>query len=112
MPADVALDLDRAAEVTGFVAEPPVDLGGGVPLLGGRGLVVGEDLVDGGLERAELGRRPVAEFGDGQGLLEGLPDGDPGEAELAGDRPDGLSITACPPDGTRVIHRQHVLDPR
>ena len=111
MPADVALDLGVAAEVAGLVAEPSVDLGGGVPLLGRCGLVVGEDLVDGGLEGAELGRRPVADLGDGPGLLEGLPDGDPGEAELAGDLPDGFPITACPPDGTIVIHRQHVLDP-
>ena len=64
-----------------------------------------------GLEGAELGRRPVADLGDGLGLLEGLPDGDPGEAELAGDLPDGLPIAACPPDGTIVIHRKHVLDP-
>ena len=61
MPADVALHLGVAAGVAVLVAEAAEDLGGGVPLLGRGGLVVGEDLVDGRLEGAELGRGAVAE---------------------------------------------------
>src|SRR5262249_35090286 len=99
------------AGVAVLVAEPPVDLGGGVPLFGRSVLVVLEDLVDGRLEGPELRRGPVADLGDRFGLLEGLPDGDPGEAEFAGDPPDGLAVAAGPPDGTVVSHRQHVLDP-
>ena len=109
--AEIALDLGVAAGVAELVAEPAVDLGGGVPLLGWGALVVGEDLVDRRLEGTELGRRPVAEFGDGFGILEGLSDGDAGEAAFAGDPPDGLAIAVGPPDGTIVIQSKHILDP-
>ena len=57
MPASVltqvALHLGIAAAVAVLVAEPPEDLGGGVPLLGRGGLVVDEDLVDDRLNRPQ-----------------------------------------------------------
>ena len=107
----VALHLGVAAGVAVLVAEAAKDLCGGVPLFGRGVLVVGEDLVDGRLEGTELGRGPVARSRDGLGVLQGLANGDPGEVELAGDLPDGLAVAACPPNGTVVIHRKHVLDP-
>ena len=51
--ADIALDLGIAAAVVVLVAEAPVDLRGGVPLLGRGGLVIDEDLVD---DRPEAAR--------------------------------------------------------
>jgi hypothetical protein len=65
-----------------FVAEAAKDLGGGVPLLGRGGSVVGADLVDGRPEGTELGRGAVAGRGDGLGMLGGLPDGEPGGPEF------------------------------
>src|SRR5579885_2293530 len=89
--AEITLDLGIAAVVAGLVAEAAIDLRGGVALLGRGGPVLDEDLVDEGLEGAELGSRPVPgqELGMGVGMHEGVPDGPPGVSELAGDLPDG-----------------------
>jgi hypothetical protein len=46
MRAEVALYLCVPSTIAVFVAEPPEELGGGVPLLGRRGLVIDQDLVD------------------------------------------------------------------
>ena len=51
----IALDLSIAAAVAMFVTEPPADLGGGVPLLGRRGFIVAQDLVDDLVKRPKLG---------------------------------------------------------
>ncbi len=51
---DVALHLGVAAAVAMFVAKATEHLRGGVPLLGGRGFVVGEDLVDDRVEGTEF----------------------------------------------------------
>jgi hypothetical protein len=107
----VALHLGVLTRVAVLVAEAAKDLCGRVPLLGRGGFVVGEDLVDGRLEGTELGRGAVAGRRNGLGMLEDLPDRDPGEAELPSDLSDGLAVAARPPNGTVVIHRKHVLDP-
>ena len=54
--AHIALHLGIAAAVTVFVAEPPEDLSGGVPLLARGGLVVDQDLVNDRVKRPEPGR--------------------------------------------------------
>jgi hypothetical protein len=107
----VALHLGVATGVAMLVAEAAKDLCSGVPLLGRGVLVVGEDLVDGRLEAAELGREAVAGCGERLGMLEGFPDRDPGEVEFPGDLADGLAIAPRPPNGSVVVHRKHVLDP-
>ena len=111
--AEVALDLGVPAAVAVFVAEPPEELGGGVPLLGRGGLVVDEDLVDDRLDRPqERGESvPGRRQGIRLGLLEDLPDGVSRMPEFAGDLADGLAIASRPPNGSVVVHRKHVLDP-
>jgi hypothetical protein len=85
---NIALYLSIPTRVAVFVAEAAKDLGGSVPLLGRRGLIVGEDLVDDRLEGAELGRVPSPNRGNRLGVCKGLSDRDPGEPELAGNLPD------------------------
>ena len=58
--AQVALHLGVTAGVAVLVAEAPEELGGGVPLLGRCGLVVGQDLVDDRLERPQHRGESVA----------------------------------------------------
>src|SRR6185437_13385968 len=108
---EVALDLGIAAPVAALVAEAAIDLGGGVALLGRRGAILDEDLVDGGLELAELGSRPIPGQGLGMrvGMHEGMPDGPAGVSELAGDLPDGQAIAMSPPNRAIVVHGHHVL---
>jgi hypothetical protein len=117
MPAsmlpEIALDLSVPAAVGVLVAEPPEELGGGVPLLGGCGLVVAKDLVDDLLDRPQQRSEsvPGRRQGIGLGLLEDLPDGVARMPEFARDLADGLTIAPRPPNGSVVVHRKHVLDP-
>ena len=80
-------------------------------LLGWGGPVLDEDLVDEGLEGAELGSRPVPGqgLGMGVGLHEGMPEGPSGVSELAGDLPDGHAIAMGPPNRAVIVHGHHVL---
>jgi hypothetical protein len=77
MLAEVALYLSVTAAVAVFVAEPPEELCGGVPLLGRCGLVVDQDLIDDRLDRSqERGESvPGRRQGIRLGLLEDSPDG-------------------------------------
>jgi hypothetical protein len=85
-------------------------LRGGEPLLGRGGLVIDENLVDDGLEWAELGSRPVPGqgLGMGVGMPEGMPDGLSRVSKLAGDLPDGPAIAMSPPNRAMVVHGHHV----
>jgi hypothetical protein len=100
VPEHVALHLGIPAGVVLFVAEAAKDLRGGVPLLGRGGFVVDQDLVDDRLEGAEFRRGAIPARRNRLGMVEGLPDGDPGEVELPGDLADGLAIAPRPPNGT------------
>jgi hypothetical protein len=110
-PEEMALDLGIAALVAAFVAEATIDLGGGVALLRRGSAVVDEDLVDEGLEGAELGSGPVPGqgLGMGVGMHEGMPDGPARVSELAGDLPDGQAIAMSPPNRAIVVHGHPVL---
>ena len=70
----IALHLGIAAAVVVFVAEPPEDLGGGVPLLGWGDFVVDEDLVDDRLNRSQERSESIPGRREGVrlGLLENL----------------------------------------
>ena len=68
VPPQVALHLGVTAGVAVLVAEPPEHLGGGMPLLGRRGLVVDQDLIDDRVERPEDRRGSVVGPGIGAGL--------------------------------------------
>jgi hypothetical protein len=73
MLEDIPLYLSIPAKVAVFVAEATKDLGSGVPLLGRRGLIVGEDLVDDRQEGAELGRVAFPNHRNWLAVRKGLP---------------------------------------
>lgn len=75
----VALHLGVPAAVAVLVVEAPEDLCGCVSLLGGRGLVIGQDPVDDQLERPD--QRGVSLAGSSDRQRSGMPQ----------DMPDGLS---------------------
>src|SRR5689334_2407723 len=97
----IALDLTVAAAVAVLVLEATEDLHGGVALLGGRLLVVGQDAVDDRLEGTEDGGGSVPGVRAGPGLAMGqdLPDTPARVSELTGDLPDGEAIAARPANG-------------
>jgi len=94
-----------------LVADPPEHLSGGMTLLGRRSLVVDQDLIDDRLKRPELGGRPVPGQGLGMrfGMRQGMADGRSRVSELAGNLPDGQTITLSPPNRAIIIHGNHVL---
>ena len=111
--AHVALDLGIAAGVAVLVAEPPEDLGGGMPLLGRCGLVVDQDLIDDRLERPQerSGSVPGRRVGIRLGMRRGLAGRSFASVEFAGDLADGHAIASSPPNRSVVVHRKHVLGP-
>jgi hypothetical protein len=106
-----ALHLGVPAVVAMLVAEAAKDLGSGMPLLGGCGFVIAEDLIDDRLERPELGGGtvPGQRLGMRVGMDKGMPDGFSGVSELAGDLSDGHAIAPSPADCAIVVHGHHVL---
>ena len=95
------------------VAETAEELGGSVPLLGRRGLIIDQDLVDDLLDRSQERSESVPGRRQGirLGLLEDFPDGVSLMLEFYRDLTYGLAITSRPLNGSVVIHRKHVLDP-
>jgi hypothetical protein len=93
-----------------LITEATMDLCGGVPLLGRGVLVVGEDLLDERLDRAEDGSLSVpGPDGLGFSVVEDMPDGLACMSELSGDLSDGHAIASSPPNRAIVVHREHVL---
>src|SRR5262249_23457488 len=81
--ADDIADAGEATGVTVLVAEPLVDADGGVPLLGRRGAVGVEDVVDERDDRVEDGLGPRGRLTRPRlGLLDDFLDGPPVEAVL------------------------------
>jgi hypothetical protein len=105
------LHLGIPTDVTLFVADAPVDLGGGVSLLGRRGFVIDEDLIDDRLDRPQLGgwSIPGQRLGMGVRMLESMPDDSSGVSELSGDLSDGRAIAPRPSNRAVVVHGHHVL---
>jgi hypothetical protein len=89
---EVAADLVVLAGVALLGDQASVDLGGGVPLLPGRGLILGEDGVNGVAERAEDRGWPRLNDGVGRrlGVLQGFADRCPARRRTAS-RSDGNS---------------------
>src|SRR5262249_28421975 len=92
-----------------LVAQAAEELHGGVPLLGRRLLILGEDGVDEGVEGAEDGSGRGLGAGVGLGLRVGedladLAAGGPGSA---GGLADWQSVAVCQSDLGVVVHRQH-----
>src|SRR5262249_55510857 len=85
--AEVALHLAVTAGVSVLVPEAAMKLRGGVPLLGGRVLVVGEDLVDGRVKWPQHRSGSVSDLRSGLGLRipEDLADRVPRKIEVARD---------------------------
>ena len=110
----VALDLTVAAAVAVLVLEATKDLHGGVALLGGCLLVVGQDTVDDRLEGTDDGGGSVPGVGARPGLAMGqdMPNGPARVSESTGDLPDGQAIAARPANGAVVVHRKHFLNLR
>jgi len=107
---DIALDLGIPTGISMLVAEATMDLRGGMPLLGGSILVVGENLVDERLDRPEDGGLAVpGRSGPGLGMVKDMPDGLACMSELPGDLANGHAIATSPPNRTIVVHREHVL---
>jgi hypothetical protein len=84
---NIALYLSLPTRIGVFVAEA-IDLGGSAPLLDRHGLIVTENLVGLRLKAAKLRCVTFPNRGNRLGMCKGLPDRDPGEAELAGNLPD------------------------
>jgi hypothetical protein len=104
---EVTLHLGIAAAIAMFVAEATECLRGRVPLLGGCGLVLGDDLVEDRLEGTEFRCEATPRRRDRLGTLEHLPDRDSRQVEFPGDLPDGLAIATCPPNSAVIVHREH-----
>ena len=111
VPPQVALHLGVTAGVVVLVAEAPEHLGGGMPLLGRRGLVVDQDLVDDRVERPQdRGGSVVGPgIGAGLGLGEDLPDLPPGVMKGAHDLADGHAIASGASNRSVIVHRKHIL---
>src|SRR3954470_17166092 len=111
VPPQVALHLGVTAGVVVLVAEPPEHLGSGMPLLGWRGLVVDQDLIDDRVERPEDRRGSVVGpgIGSGLGIGEYLPDLPPGVVKGARDLADGHAIASCASNRSVIVHRKHIL---
>jgi hypothetical protein len=94
--AEPLLHLSVPAAVAVFVAEPPEELGGGVPLLGRCGPIVKEDLVDDRLDRPEKRSESVSgrQQGIRFGLLEDSPDSVSRMLKFDHDLTDGLAIAS------------------
>jgi hypothetical protein len=94
------MTIDTEGKRTLLVPQPPEDLHGRVPLLGRGQVVVGQDPVDGRLERPQLGGVGFLppRVGLGLGTRQGVPDLPPGMMELPGDGPDALAIAMWPYD--------------
>jgi hypothetical protein len=109
--AEGALHLAVAAAVSLLVPEAAIKLRGGVPLLGRRILVVGEDLVDDRVKRPQHGGGSVSGLWSGLGLRipEDIPDRVARMIEVARDLPNGHAIAPHSPNSTVVVHRKHVL---
>jgi hypothetical protein len=110
-PPQVALDLGVAAGVAVLVVESPIDLGGGMPLLGRRGLVVDQDLIDDRVERPQdrsgslVGPGVGPRFGLGQDPTD-LP---PGVMKGTRDLADGHAIASSASNRSVIVHRKHIL---
>jgi hypothetical protein len=94
-----------------LVAEAAEQLHGGMPLLRRGVFVLGEDLVDGGVERPEDRGGPGLGpgVGDRLGLAQDAADLGSGVMEGAGDLADGHAIATSPADGAVIVHRKHIL---
>ena len=105
----VAPDLVVAAGVVVLGDEPSEDLGGGVALLGRRGPVGDEDVIDDGAERPE--GRCRARLGEGVrdrlGVGDRFTHGVPSDAQSEGDGADAVLVGVQPSDLGEVVHRSH-----
>jgi hypothetical protein len=110
----IALDLGITTAVAMFVAKPPTNLSGGVPLLAWCGFVVAEDLIDDTVKRPELGRLtvPGQRLRMGFRMCESMSNDAARVSELPGDLSDGQAIAMSPPNSPIVIHGNHVLSLR
>src|SRR5208337_91051 len=82
--------------------------------LGGRLLVIEQELVDDRLEGPQdgSGSLPLAGNGIGLRMLQDLPDRVSRVFKFEGDSLDGHPIPMSPPNGTAIVHRKHSLDLR
>ena len=105
------MHLGVAAGVTVLVVESPKDLGGGMPLLGGRRLVVDQDLIDDRVERPQDGGGSLVGPGVGTGLGLGQDPTDlpPGVMKGARDLSDGHAIASGASNRSVIVHRKHIL---
>ncbi len=97
---EVAADLIVAAGVVVLGDEAAEDLAGGVPLLGRRGPVVRENVIDNGAEGPEHGGRARhrERVGLGLGTPQRLADRVAGDAQLPSDRANAQPLAVQSPN--------------
>ena len=109
---EVTLDLAVAAGVAVFGAQAAKHPHGGVPLFGRSVLVVGQDLVDDGMQGSQdgCGSVPGLRVRNRLGLVQDLADPVPRVMERARDLVDGHAIPMRPANGPGIVHRKHILN--
>src|SRR5262245_9504519 len=110
---EVSLDRVVAAGVAVFGDESPVDLTGGVPLLGWRGEILRQDVIDNVSDGIEDSRwsRLVERVGFGLGIGQRFENGLGRVTEPTRNGADGLTVTPGLSDLCEVVHREHPPPP-